>query len=144
MKLRIIYLCGILVAIFIISCGSSGSSGDVKNTPPPTPPENPECDTSFDSTFDAIQEVVFEQQGCTADACHGTAMSGDLDLRRGNSHDDLFDVPSKGSLSNSPAPARRISYPRHTARLRRAQILRLLPTKFLNVTPRGIEPLFPG
>src|SRR3989344_3042913 len=40
---------------------------------------------------------------------------------------------------NSPAPARRISYPRHTARLRRAQILRLLPTKFQFLTLRRIE-----
>ena len=44
---------------------------------------------------------------------------------------------------NSPAPAMQNSCSLHTARLRRAQILRFLPRQFRNVTPRGIEPRLP-
>jgi hypothetical protein len=52
------------------------------------------CDKEFDSTFDLIQEVVFENRGCTNDVCHGAAASGGLDLRAGLSHDSLIDQPA--------------------------------------------------
>jgi len=54
----------------------------------------------FDSTFAAIQDVVFEQYGCTNQFCHGFSPGqGGLDLREGVSYDSLIHVePSQGTL----------------------------------------------
>ena len=41
-----------------------------------------ECD-AFGTTFELIQRAIFENHGCTNDACHGNAQSGGLDLRAG-------------------------------------------------------------
>jgi cysteine-rich repeat protein len=45
----------------------------------------------FDSTYDAIQAVIFDapEYQCASAACHGTTQSGDLDLRPGVSFDEL-------------------------------------------------------
>lgn len=51
----------------------------------------------FDSTFAAIQKVVFEGRGCTANVCHGSAMEGGLDLRAGAAYDQLIEAKSQGS-----------------------------------------------
>ena len=99
-------LAGLSIAVAIAACGGGGGSADpVPGTDPdpvptatPGEPVDPECGSgSFDSTFEAIQEVVFERHGCTAEACHGSAQSGGLDLRRGASYANLFEVPSQGS-----------------------------------------------
>ena len=47
--------------------------------PAPAPVSEPDCAEDFDGTFEAIQEVIFERRGCTAEACHGSSMSGDLE-----------------------------------------------------------------
>jgi hypothetical protein len=52
---------------------------------------------SFDSTFEAIQAVVFEQAGCASSLCHGEAKAGDLDLTTLAAYDSIVTVPSKGS-----------------------------------------------
>jgi len=52
-----------------------------------------ECD-AFPTTYALIQQAIFENHGCTNDACHGAAESGGLDLRAGVSHANLVDVPS--------------------------------------------------
>jgi hypothetical protein len=54
------------------------------------------CPT-FDTTFEAIQAVVFEQAGCANSLCHGAANQGDLDLTPLNAFDNLVGVTSKGS-----------------------------------------------
>ncbi|MET0384848.1 MAG: hypothetical protein ABW321_02760, partial [Polyangiales bacterium] len=57
-----------------------------------------ECGTgSFDSTYAAIQSVIFEKGGCANDMCHGAKASGGLDLRAGASYDSLIEVKSKNS-----------------------------------------------
>src|SRR4051794_20678714 len=53
--------------------------------------------TTFESSFQAIQKVVFEGHGCTAQACHGEARQGELDLRPDAAYQSLVDVRSKGS-----------------------------------------------
>ena len=63
-------------------CGSDSSSD--------TAPKG--CD--YTSTYDAIQETIFEARGCTASTCHGDAMLGGLDLRAGASFDGLVRRPS--------------------------------------------------
>ena len=50
-----------------------------------------ECDV-FPTTYDLIQKAIFENHGCTDDACHGNARSGGLDLRAGVSYENLIDA----------------------------------------------------
>jgi hypothetical protein len=96
-----------VITIVLAACGGGG--GDAPSAPAPgsdpdpvdpapSEPVDPECaGGSFDSTFAAIQELVFERHGCTAEACHGSARSGGLDLRAGAAYASLFEVPSQGS-----------------------------------------------
>ena len=51
-----------------------------------------EC-AAFATTADLIQHAIFENHSCTADACHGSAQSGGLDLTA-DAVDHLVDVPS--------------------------------------------------
>ena len=55
-----------------------------------------DCPT-FDSSFAAIQKVIFEGHGCVAAACHGAAASGGLDLRPDAAYANLVNVKSTGS-----------------------------------------------
>lgn len=101
-----------LTALPLAGCGSDATPVSTTSAPPsepapppgpPTEPEPPagpdaECTDSFDSTYEAIQEVIFERRGCTASACHGDAAAGGLDLRADVSYDNLVNVPSIGSL----------------------------------------------
>lgn len=52
---------------------------------------------SFDSSFAAIQKLIFERRGCTASACHGEAKLGDLDLRAEVAWENLVDAKSSNS-----------------------------------------------
>lgn len=52
-----------------------------------------ECEV-FANTYDLIQQAIFDNHGCSIDACHGIAESGGLDLRAGRSYENLIDVPS--------------------------------------------------
>ena len=65
-------------ALLAAGCGGSSSDGG-------TAPKG--CD--YTSTYEAIQETVFEAKGCTESACHGDAMLGELDLRADGSFDEL-------------------------------------------------------
>jgi cysteine-rich repeat protein len=51
----------------------------------------------FASTFDLIQQAIFENHGCTNDLCHGSARQGGLDLRRGSAYANLVDAQSQAS-----------------------------------------------
>src|SRR5262245_46846811 len=85
-----------LVLLAAAACGGGGSASS--SEPVPVPNEVPgECDESFDSTFSAIQTVIFEREGCTEDACHGSARSGGLDLRPDVAYTNLIEVPSTSS-----------------------------------------------
>ncbi|MDX2167730.1 MAG: DUF4215 domain-containing protein [Deltaproteobacteria bacterium] len=48
----------------------------------------------FPTTYDLIQRAIFENHGCTAEVCHGSAAAGGLDLRAGGSYDAINDVDS--------------------------------------------------
>ncbi len=52
-----------------------------------------ECDV-FPTTFDLIQQAIFERRGCTNDICHGLAQQGGLDLRPEAAYAHLVDVTS--------------------------------------------------
>jgi len=54
-----------------------------------------DCAEDFDSTFAAIQKVIFENRGCSSVACHdGTTKSGGLDLSPAVAYDNLLDQPA--------------------------------------------------
>ena len=117
-----------LVALFTLAaCGSDGSSTTNSSDPGPTEhgptdpeptdpePTDPEptdpsapaeCDgVAFDSTFDAVQQVVFDGYDCNNLTCHGSdTASGGLDLTAGNSWTSLHDVPSVISADLRVAP----------------------------------------
>jgi len=81
------------------ACGGGGGSAPAGSAsePPPAapPPEEPSC-VEYDSTFEAIQARIFERHGCTNDLCHGSAVSGGLDLRADVAWENLIDAPSSG------------------------------------------------
>jgi hypothetical protein len=52
---------------------------------------------TFESSFDAIQKVIFDGRGCTTSACHGEAKSGGLDLRPDAAYAQLLNVKSSNS-----------------------------------------------
>src|SRR5262245_12324035 len=94
------------IALAAAACGGgSGGSGSPEPAPgtdptspsDPSNPSDPGCSDSFDSTFAAIQTLIFQRQGCTQDACHGSARSGGLDLRPDAAYANLVSVHSLGS-----------------------------------------------
>lgn len=59
---------------------------------------------SFDSTWDAIESVVFEQAGCANSLCHGAAAAGGLDLSPGVAYDNLVGVSATASSLRRVSP----------------------------------------
>lgn len=87
-----------------VGCGDSASTGAAPantdapaiETPPLAPAPSDDCDapTQFEGTFDAIQAIVFERHGCTADACHGDAAAGGLVLTPDVAYENLVEAPA--------------------------------------------------
>ncbi len=52
------------------------------------------ADVEFDSTFEGIQALIFDNPvyQCSNDTCHGASMEGNLDLRDGNAYASLVNV----------------------------------------------------
>ena len=87
----------VLVGMLTYACGDGSTGASRAPLVPPEPlPGDPEC-ASFESTFAAIEEVIFDQKGCTTKSCHGDAQVGGLDLRRGDALARLVDVSSMNS-----------------------------------------------
>jgi hypothetical protein len=59
---------------------------------------------SFDSTWEAIQSVAFEQNGCANSLCHGAAAAGGLDLSPGVAYDNLVGVTAVASSLRRVSP----------------------------------------
>jgi hypothetical protein len=59
---------------------------------------------AFESTFQGIQSVIFERHGCTAQACHGGARQGGLDLSPAVAYRSLFQARSTASPFNRVEP----------------------------------------
>ena len=96
------------ISLGLLGCGGSNAAtlGDGG-----VDPEDPlgfiDPDTgclTYDSTFDAIQSLVFRRSGCTASACHGESISGGLDLRIGQAYDSLLRQPAVGSSIDRVVP----------------------------------------
>jgi hypothetical protein len=85
-------LCAIALALLVASaCGDAGDPG-AGGSPA-------DCDVSYESTYAAVHDRVFVRYGCDAEACHGSATSGGLDLRFDNAVASLVEVPSAGRSS---------------------------------------------
>ncbi|HXC53223.1 MAG TPA: DUF4215 domain-containing protein [Candidatus Limnocylindrales bacterium] len=52
------------------------------------------ADAVYDTTFEGIQQLIFDAYDCSNDACHGSSQQGGLDLRAGNSYASLVGVTS--------------------------------------------------
>jgi hypothetical protein len=59
---------------------------------------------TFNSSFEAIQKIIFEKRGCTAAACHGEAKVGGLDLRADVAWKNLVDARSANSKLSRVQP----------------------------------------
>lgn len=81
------------ISLVAIGCGNTDSTTRAAS----------QCLT-FDNTFDAIQARIFDDGGCSNDACHGESKQGGLDLRAGASFDSLVGVSSTGSSLNRIEP----------------------------------------
>ena len=95
-KMKTNFLLFGVLAVAFFACG--GGDVDV------IPTEDPACAQSFDTTFEAIEEVVFVGNGCTVEQCHGSAQTAGLDLRPGQAWESLFDVPAQGSNRRRVVP----------------------------------------
>lgn len=101
----------LILALGLSACGGDSSTGPVgepvdpgptdpgPTDPGPTDPGPSSCDgVEFESTFDAVQQVVFDGYGCSNGACHGSdTAAGGLDLSTGNAWASLHDVPSQST-----------------------------------------------
>src|SRR5262245_877031 len=101
-KTALARLATLALGVAISACGGGSSSSGPAPAPgvdpsDPANPSDPGCDQSFDSTFAAIQTVIFERHGCTQNACHGSARQGGLDLRPDAAYANLIETPSLGS-----------------------------------------------
>jgi hypothetical protein len=67
-------------AVVLVSACGSDTSGDSKA----------KCEV--DSTFQQVQQQIFEGRGCTASACHGEGANGGLDLRAASSYESLVNA----------------------------------------------------
>jgi hypothetical protein len=59
---------------------------------------------AFASTFDGIQQEIFDKHGCTQAVCHGAAKQGGLDLSDGVAYQNLFQVPATESTFDLVQP----------------------------------------
>ncbi len=90
----------LLAASLALVAGCAGDGGGAAGEQPAPavrpPPGGPDCaqGESYASTFEAIDQVIFERRGCTQSVCHGEAASGGLDLRGDVAYANLIEVPS--------------------------------------------------
>ena len=83
------------IGLATVACGTSDS--------PTTSTEvtQPVADTRTiqdDPSFQLVIQEVFDRRGCASVACHGSALSGGLDLRTGASYAALVNVPAVAEL----------------------------------------------
>jgi hypothetical protein len=97
------------LAVALAACGGGGGGSGDPTTPPVEPPPANSCEDSpvFASTFEAIQEVIFEKRGCTQQVCHGSSAQGGLDLSPDVAYANIFEKPSVSSRFDLITPGDR-------------------------------------
>jgi hypothetical protein len=75
-----------------------GVDAEVENQAEAPPQQHDSCAAGeYESTFAAIQEVIFERGNCTNGMCHGDAAMGGLDLRAAVAYENLVEVKAANS-----------------------------------------------
>ncbi|MGB0589653.1 MAG: hypothetical protein ACPGU1_08250 [Myxococcota bacterium] len=94
--------------------GETASSADAGTRGPsdtdvdvPVEPQSEPVSSAYASTYEALQVLLFDGQGCTTGGCHDASAVGGLDLTAEVSFSQLFDVPSVGSSLNRIEPGDR-------------------------------------
>ncbi|MEO8601570.1 MAG: hypothetical protein ABI629_03230 [bacterium] len=67
-----------------------------------------DCQNTFDSTFSAIQKVIFENRGCNSAGCHDATASGGLNLLPEVAYANLVDQPATSIPNDGPTPWLRV------------------------------------
>jgi hypothetical protein len=81
----------------LVSGTISSLDGCATVGPTPTPTMGSECGETFDSTFEAIQTVIFEGHSCNSQLCHSAAIKqGGLDLSPENAYENIFEKQATG------------------------------------------------
>jgi len=83
--MSVVRILPLIAACVLAACSGDGVGTDVtappSEEPQPTPsPSDCSEGTSYDSTFEAVQDIIFERHGCTQDICHGSSAQGGLVL----------------------------------------------------------------
>ena len=81
---------------------SADAATDVRLDTQGVPPSN-----TYASTYEALQALLFDGEGCTTGGCHDASAVGGLDLSADVSFAQLFDVPSVGSSMKRDEPGDR-------------------------------------
>lgn len=103
---RLSLLMALFLGVSLAACAGSGSvitgntpvapeePGEPSEPRPPAEPEQPSCDgPEYESTFDAVEKIVFDRYDCRNQGCHGQgAAAGGLDLSPGVAWANLHDV----------------------------------------------------
>ena len=90
------YLYSIALAAVAAACGGEGGNGSTTEEPVTAPTPGASCE-QFDSTFAAIQKVIFENHGCTQDVCHGSCALGRARPRADAAYASLVEAASTSS-----------------------------------------------
>jgi hypothetical protein len=108
------WLSAALALLWISGCGADHAGSTTKSNATDTPSAAagtassdsgaaPQTDAgdcgagAFESTYVAIQKVIFDGRGCTNNMCHGAMKMGGLDLRADVSYQNLVEVKSNNS-----------------------------------------------
>jgi hypothetical protein len=90
----------LLLSLAVALAAGCGSSDGFVSVDPPDG-SGASCadgaEKSFASTWEGVQEVIFERHGCTAEACHGSAGSGGLVLTPDVAYDNVVEVQATSS-----------------------------------------------
>lgn len=107
-----------------------------------------ECEKTFDNTYDLIQEAIFENKGCTSNACHGASAAGGLDLTADASYDSLIDQDAQTVVDGSIQGLKRVVPGQKDQSLLFLNLAAgALPDQWdapLRAMPIGLEPLSVG
>jgi cysteine-rich repeat protein len=98
----------------------------------------------FPTTYDLIQKAIFENHGCTDNACHGSSQQGGLDLRAGVSYGNLVDVEAQTVDSSVQAHKRINPGNDKTSLLWLNLAAKTLPDQYkapLRGMPLGLDPI---
>ena len=82
----------VLLAGLALTLGCSETKDEDGQAPAPT---------SFESTYAALQTQLFEGQGCTEAACHGSGAAGGLELTADKSYEQLVSITATGSTAKN-------------------------------------------